>query len=85
MIGLDWRLPIDRGWELGKIKADLALMGRTTGSHLGAKTVESHRAVLMEKLGLRSTASLVLYAVRNGFVSASDSGHPPDPDPGPDS
>lgn len=30
---------IDRGWELGKIKADLALMGRTTGAHLGAKTV----------------------------------------------
>ncbi|RYY94907.1 MAG: response regulator transcription factor, partial [Comamonadaceae bacterium] len=39
---------------------------------LGTKTVESHRALLMEKLGLRSTASLVLYAVRNGLVSAGD-------------
>jgi len=27
----------DRGWELGRQRADLALMGRTRGSHLAAK------------------------------------------------
>ncbi len=30
-------LAVDRGWELGSRKADLALMGRTRGAHLAAQ------------------------------------------------
>jgi DNA-binding NarL/FixJ family response regulator len=37
---------------------------------VSVKTVETHRAALMERLGIRDTASLVVYAVRNGMVSA---------------
>jgi DNA-binding NarL/FixJ family response regulator len=32
-------------------------------------TVETHRARLMQKLSVRNTAGLVLFAVRNGLVS----------------
>ena len=35
---------------------------------ISAKTVNTHRMNLMEKLGVSSTAELVLYAVRNGLV-----------------
>jgi DNA-binding NarL/FixJ family response regulator len=34
------------------------------------KTVEIHRGSLMRKLNLNSTAALVRYAIRNGFVEA---------------
>lgn len=37
---------------------------------VSVKTVETHRAALMERLDIRDTASLVVYAVRNGLVSA---------------
>jgi DNA-binding CsgD family transcriptional regulator len=33
------------------------------------KTVESHRAQLAERLGTRSTAELVRWAVRHGIVA----------------
>jgi DNA-binding NarL/FixJ family response regulator len=36
--------------------------------HISVKTVESHRAHIMEKLGLHSVAELVRYAVRNNIV-----------------
>ena len=36
---------------------------------VSVKTVETHRAALMERLDIRDTASLVVYAVRNGLVS----------------
>lgn len=36
--------------------------------HLSVKTVSTYRARLLEKLGLRSTAELVAYAIRNGLV-----------------
>jgi DNA-binding NarL/FixJ family response regulator len=35
---------------------------------LSAKTVESHRSQLMDRLGIHDTAGLVRYAVRQGFV-----------------
>jgi DNA-binding NarL/FixJ family response regulator len=35
---------------------------------ISVKTVETHRAAVMEKLKLRTTAQLVLYAVRNSIV-----------------
>ena len=37
---------------------------------VSAKTVESHRANILRKLGLRSAAELVRYAVRNKIVEA---------------
>jgi DNA-binding NarL/FixJ family response regulator len=37
---------------------------------LSTKTVETHRAMLMERLGLRNLPALVLYAVRNGLIKA---------------
>jgi len=37
---------------------------------LSVKTVESHRAALMERLGIRDVAGLTLYAVRQRLVSA---------------
>ena len=38
--------------------------------NLSPKTVSNHRGNLMEKLGLKSTAELVLYAVRQGVIEA---------------
>lgn len=38
---------------------------------LSPKTVESHRAQLMERLGIRNVAGLVRYAIRHGLVSAA--------------
>jgi DNA-binding NarL/FixJ family response regulator len=37
---------------------------------ISPKTVESHRTVIMRKLGFHSFAELVRYAVRNGLVQA---------------
>jgi DNA-binding NarL/FixJ family response regulator len=37
--------------------------------HLSAHTVTSHRRNIMRKLGVNSTAAVVLYAVRNGITS----------------
>jgi DNA-binding NarL/FixJ family response regulator len=37
---------------------------------LSVKTVETHRAALMDRLGIHDVAGLVLYAVRHNLVSA---------------
>lgn len=37
--------------------------------HISVKTVETHRAHLMDKLDLRSTAELTQYAIRKGVIS----------------
>ncbi|MEQ5835202.1 response regulator transcription factor [Marinobacter sp. NFXS9] len=39
---------------------------------LSAKTVESHRAQIMERLSIRDIAGLVRYAIRNGLISLDD-------------
>jgi DNA-binding NarL/FixJ family response regulator len=36
--------------------------------HITVKTVEAHRAHLMDKLGLRSIAELTRYALRKGMI-----------------
>jgi DNA-binding NarL/FixJ family response regulator len=36
--------------------------------HISVKTVETHRARIMEKLGAHSVSDLVRYAIRNGLV-----------------
>jgi DNA-binding NarL/FixJ family response regulator len=43
-------------------------VGATLG--ISVKTVESHRRNIMRKLGLKSSADLVRYAVRDGLVQA---------------
>jgi len=48
----------------GKTNKDIA-----TVLNLSAYTVETHRANLMQKLGLHNTAELVLYAVRKRIIS----------------
>jgi DNA-binding NarL/FixJ family response regulator len=43
---------------------------------LSVKTVEKHRANVMRKLELHNTASVTLFAVRNGLVAAQHGGQP---------
>jgi DNA-binding NarL/FixJ family response regulator len=38
--------------------------------NIGLKTVETHRAAIMRKPDLSSSAALVRYAIRNKFVEA---------------
>ena len=38
--------------------------------NVSVKTVETHRAAVMRKLGLSSSAALVRYAIRNNIVEA---------------
>lgn len=38
---------------------------------LSPKTVETYRAQIMDRLGIRDLASLVRYAIRNGLIDAS--------------
>jgi|SRR5579859_1508894 len=38
--------------------------------HLSVKTIETHRAQLMERLDIHDTAGLVKYALRKGLISA---------------
>ena len=40
--------------------------------NLSVKTVETHRRNIMEKLNLRNTAELTLYAVREGIISVDN-------------
>ena len=47
----------------GKSTKDVAKM-----LGISAKTAESHRARLMQKLDIHETASLVRYAIRRGLV-----------------
>lgn len=38
--------------------------------HLSVKTVETHRAQLMERLGIRDVAGLVRFAIRTGLIES---------------
>ena len=55
----------------------LTAQGRTSSAiaaHLGlsSRTVESHRANLMRKIGLHTLADLVRYAIRRGLITLDD-------------
>jgi DNA-binding NarL/FixJ family response regulator len=41
-----------------------------TSLQLSIKTIETHRAQLMERLGIRDVAGLVRYAIRSGLITA---------------
>ena len=65
-----YRLLTDREKEVLQLLAE----GRTNKEvasllNLGVSTIETHRANLMQKLGLHNTAEIVLYAVRKSLVS----------------
>jgi DNA-binding NarL/FixJ family response regulator len=65
-----YRLLTDREKQVLQLLAE----GRTnkevaTILEVGVSTVETHRANLMQKLGLHNTAEIVLYAVRKSLVS----------------
>jgi two-component system response regulator NreC len=65
-----YRLLTDREKEVLQLLAE----GRTNKEvasilEVGVSTVETHRANLMQKLGLHNTAEIVLYAVRKSLVS----------------
>lgn len=65
----DWKEPLD---QLSDRELEvLRLLGQAFGTrqianalHLSVKTIESHRAHLKEKLGLKTGADLVQYAIR---------------------
>ena len=46
------------------------LTGREVAERLGlaGKTIDNHRAHILEKLGIRTTAGLVRYAIHSGLV-----------------
>ena len=63
-------LALARGEHLGGL---LAAGGKSTKEiafllNLSVKTVETHRAQIMERLGIRDVAGLVRYALRTGLV-----------------
>jgi two-component system response regulator NreC len=70
-VGKDsWDLLSDREQEVLK----LVVLGHTSAEianqlGLSAKTVETYRARGMEKLGLRTRAALVRYALKSGLIS----------------
>lgn len=41
---------------------------------LGDRTVERYKAKIMEKMGVKTTAGIVVYAIRNKLVNVDDSG-----------
>jgi DNA-binding NarL/FixJ family response regulator len=44
---------------------------------LSPKTVRTYRSRILEKMGIRSTAELIFYAVQNGLVGQAVAGDPP--------
>jgi DNA-binding NarL/FixJ family response regulator len=49
--------------------------------HISARTVELHRAHIMQKLGLRNRTELIAYALRRGLIPSEAAGaEPPPPD-----
>jgi DNA-binding NarL/FixJ family response regulator len=44
---------------------------------LSPKTVRTYRSRILEKMGIRSTAELIFYAVQNGLVGQASAGEPP--------
>jgi len=49
---------------LGKSVTDIA-----NDLHLSVKTVSTHRARILRKMGMKANAELILYAIRSGLVS----------------
>lgn len=54
------------GWATKEIAHEL---------QLSAKTIESHRAQIMERLSIRDVAGLVVYAIRHGIITLDERPH----------
>ena len=68
------RVPRERLSPRERQVLQLVAEGKTTKEvaailGISVKTTESHRAQLMRKLGIRTAAGLVLYAIREGLVT----------------
>lgn len=53
---------------LGLIAEGMTAKAMAASLGISARTVEAHRARIMEKLGIRDTAGLVRYSIRRGLV-----------------
>jgi DNA-binding NarL/FixJ family response regulator len=67
------RVSLERLTERQRQVLQMIAEGRTTREmaqtlHLSVKTIESHRAKLMNELGIRDVAGLVVYAIRSGVI-----------------
>ncbi len=51
------------------IPAHAVAQGVLPDLNVSTRTVESHKYDLMAKLGLQTTAALIQYAIKRGFVS----------------
>jgi DNA-binding NarL/FixJ family response regulator len=57
--------------EVVKLIAEVHTNAQIAGVlHLSEKTVESHRANVLRKLGMRDRVELVRYAIRRGLIEA---------------
>jgi DNA-binding CsgD family transcriptional regulator len=69
----DKKLPDDltkREFEvLGLVAAGKTNQELAAGLFISIKTVETHKTHIMEKLGLKNTAELVKYAIKNKIIS----------------
>ncbi|MER2494294.1 response regulator [Catenovulum sediminis] len=63
----DRQIEILRLIALGKGTKEIAF-----DLHLSAKTIESHRAQIMERLGIRDVANLVRYALKTGIIDLDE-------------
>lgn len=70
-------LPIDRLTPRQREVLQLVVEGKTTKEiavtlEVGVKTVETHRAKLMESLDIHDIAGLIRYAIRSGLVALDE-------------
>jgi DNA-binding NarL/FixJ family response regulator len=70
-------LPIDRLTPRQREVLQLVVEGKTTKEiavtlDVGVKTVETHRAKLMESLDIHDIAGLIRYAIRSGLVALDE-------------
>lgn len=72
----DIKLPNDltkREYEiLGLVASGKSNKELAEGLFISIKTVETHKTHIMEKLGLKNTAELVKYAIKNKIISIDD-------------
>jgi DNA-binding NarL/FixJ family response regulator len=61
----------DREWQMLRLIAESKSTKQAAAAMaVSARTAESHRAKLMDKLGIHDTAGLVRYAIRQGVIVA---------------
>jgi DNA-binding NarL/FixJ family response regulator len=73
----DGKAPFDRLTTREREVLKLVAEGRSSNEianllYISVRTVENHRAKIMNKLGLKRTADLVRYAIRKGYTLATN-------------